>query len=373
MKLHKRKKIFLVGGTRPNFVKIAPLWWGFKNHKKEFDVKIVNVGQHYDYEMSRIFFDEFRLPKPHYTLDILPGSHGSQTGQIIIKFEELLINNIPDLVIVVGDVNSTLAAALVSVKLQVPVAHVESGLRSFDSTMPEEINRILTDRISNMLFVSEPSGLVNLKNEGITDSVYLVGNVMIDSLKNNIKKIKSISTSRELGFKNNDYGVITMHRPSNVDSKQSLKKMIQILQLLTVDRKFVFPMHPRTEKNLISAGLYKKTKSIKNLTIIKSLGYFEFMNLIINSAVVVTDSGGIQEETTWLGIPCITLRENTERPITVATGTNTLTGLNMNLIRKTLKNIKSFNSLAHKPPPLWDGKTAKRIIVLIKKFMNSYT
>jgi len=225
----------------------------------------------------------------------------------------------------------------------------------------------LTDRVSSFLFVSEPSGVVNLKKEGITQGVYFVGNIMIDSLKNNLTEIKRNIILKNIGVNKRDYGIVTLHRPSNVDNKQNLKQIIDILNILTYKRKFVFPVHPRTEKNIKVLGLEKEFRKIKNLVMIKPLGYFEFMNLVINSELVVTDSGGIQEETTWLGIPCITLRENTERPVTITEGTNFLTGLNVRLIKKSLLTISTFKNKSYKPPQYWDGNTAKRIIDIFKK------
>jgi UDP-N-acetylglucosamine 2-epimerase (non-hydrolysing) len=367
---NKKKKIFLVGGTRPNFVKLAPIWRELKKYKNQFETKLIHAGQHYDYEMSQIFLDQFRLPKPDYALNVGSGTHGYQTAQVLIKFEEVLLRDRPDLVIVVGDVNSTLAAALASVKLNIPIAHVEAGLRSFDMNMPEEINRILTDRISNLLFVSEPSGVLNLKNEGITKSVFFVGNVMIDSLVYNLNVINKNNTVEKLNLLGKDFGVVTLHRPSNVDSKNSLKKILTILKLAASERIIVFSIHPRTIKNIESFRLKKQFTSIKNLRITESLGYLEFMNLIVNSKLVITDSGGIQEETTWLGVPCITLRGNTERPVTVTNGTNTITGLDITLFEKALNKTQKFNNKKYKPPKLWDGKTANRIITQIKKFIS---
>jgi len=366
---NKKKKIFLVGGTRPNFVKLAPIWRELKKHKKQFQTKLIHAGQHYDYEMSQIFLDQFRLPKPDYSLNVGSGTHGYQTAQVLIKFEEVLLRDRPDLVVVVGDVNSTLAAALASVKLNIPVAHVEAGLRSFDMNMPEEINRILTDRISNLLFVSEPSGVRNLKNEGTTDSVFFVGNVMIDSLVHNLNLINKNNTTEKLNLLGKDFGVVTLHRPSNVDNKNSLKKILTILKLAASEQIIVFPVHPRTIKNIESFRLEKQFNSIKNLRITESLGYLEFMNLVMNSKLVITDSGGIQEETTWLGIPCITLRENTERPATVKNGTNAITGLNISLVEKALKQAQKSNNKKYKPPILWDGKTAQRIVKKIITFL----
>lgn len=366
--IKNKKKIFLIGGTRPNFVKLSPILREFQNYTSQFQTKLVHAGQHYNYEMSQIFWDQFNLPKPDYSLNVGSGSHGYQTAQILMKLEEIFLNDRPDLVVVVGDVNSTLAAALAAKKLNISVAHVEAGLRSFDMTMPEEINRIITDRISDILFVSEPSGIVNLKNEGIKESVYFVGNVMIDSLISNLDIIKKNTTLEKLELIGEDFDVVTLHRPSNVDNKDTLVKIIQILKIASSGRKIIFPVHPRTLKNIEFFRLKKQFNSIKNLKMTESLGYFEFMNLVVNSKLVITDSGGIQEETTWLGIPCITLRENTERPVTVTNGTNTITGINISLFEKALDQLNKFNNKKYKPPKLWDGKTAQRIVKKIIKY-----
>ena len=357
-----KKSIFLIAGARPNFMKIAPLWHAFQG-PQEYEVQIVHTGQHYDYQMSQVFFEELELPKPHYFLAVGSGSHGEQTGEVLKATEELFTQNPPDLVIVVGDVNSTLAAALSAAKLQVMVAHVEAGLRSFDRTMPEEINRVLTDRISDLLLVSEPSGVDNLGAEGVDLSrVHLVGNLMIDSLKRNLPMIRKRRTAQKLTLKEGGFGLVTLHRPANVDNERSLRRAIEILREAAARLPLVFPAHPRTRKNVSRFGLDGDMAAIENLQVIDPLGYFDFVHLMDASAFVLTDSGGIQEETTWLGVPCITLRENTERPLTVQTGTNTITGLEPEKVRSALREAENFNREQYKPPHLWDGMAAQRVL-----------
>lgn len=366
---NKKYKIVLVGGARPNFMKIAPIWRELIKQKDIFELFIVHTGQHYDYEMSKVFFEQFHLPTPHYYLNVGSGSHAYQTAQIMIAFEKVILELMPNLVIVVGDVNSTIATSLTAVKLNIPIAHVEAGLRSFDRTMPEEINRILTDRISDFLFVSEPAGVENLLREGTEESkIYLVGNTMIDTLSYHFETIRAIQAKNLYNLESHKYCTITLHRPSNVDSKENLQKIADILNEASKYVKLIFPAHPRTTKNIESFGLKHIFDSINDLQIIQPLGYFEFMSLIVDSRFVLTDSGGIQEETTWLGIPCITLRENTERPITITQGTNVITGLDFDKVRQALKRANSFDRGDYTPPPLLDGQASQRIIKILRDF-----
>lgn len=368
---NKKYKIVLVGGARPNFMKIAPIWRELIKQNDIFVPYIVHTGQHYDYEMSKVFFDQFQLPTPHYYLNVGSGSHAFQTAQIMIAFEKVVLQLMPDLVIVVGDVNSTIATSLTAVKLNIPVAHVEAGLRSFDRTMPEEINRILTDRISDLLLASEPAGVDNLLREGTEESkIYLVGNTMIDSLAYHLESIRTIQAKNQYNLESHKYCTITLHRPSNVDSKENLLKIADILNEASKYVKLIFPAHPRTTKNIEAFGLTHIFNSIKDLQIIQPLGYFEFMSLVIDSRFILTDSGGIQEETTWLGIPCITLRENTERPITITQGTNVITGLDFEKVKKALKRANSFDKSDYTPPPLWDGLASQRIIQILRDFFT---
>ena len=367
-----RPRIFLVGGARPNFMKIAPLWHALNQRKDHFETQIVHTGQHYDYTMSKVFFEDLRLPSPDFFLEVGSGTHGYQTAQVLIRFEELLMEHPPDMVIVVGDVNSTLAATLASVKLLIPVAHAEAGLRSFDMNMPEEINRILTDRISTLLLVSEPSGLNNLSAEGVDKGcVHLVGNLMIDSLKNNLQKIRANDTTKKMGLKGQKFGLVTLHRPSNVDTEASLRQSLEILRQGASRGKLIFPSHPRTAKNIKTFGLKEEFESLQNLKIIEPVGYYDFMNLMINSSYVLTDSGGIQEETTWLGIPCITLRDNTERPLTLDEGTNHITGLDISKVCKALDWAENFDASDYSGPKLWDGAAAERVINVISDFFKT--
>ncbi len=370
--MSERPRIFLVAGARPNFMKIAPLWHAMSRRKDHFETQIVHTGQHYDYVMSEVFFENLMLPKPDFFLEAGSGMHGYQTAQVLIRFEELLVKHPPDMVIVVGDVNSTIASTLASVKLSIPVAHVEAGLRSFDMNMPEEINRVLTDRISTLLLVSEPSGLKNLSAEGLdSKGVHLVGNLMIDSVKNNLQKIRACDTTKKMGLQGQKFGLVTLHRPSNVDTEASLRKSLEILREGASRSKLIFPSHPRTAKNISTFGLKEEFESLQNLKIIEPVGYYDFMNLMTNSSLVLTDSGGIQEETTWLGIPCITLRDNTERPLTVDEGTNHITGLDISKVRKALDWAESFKASDYTAPKLWDGAAADRIVNVIDDFFKT--
>lgn len=367
----KRSKVYLVAGARPNFMKIAPLWHVLKRRENKFETQIVHTGQHYDYVMSEIFFRHLGLPKPDFFLEVGSGTHGYQTGQVLMRFEELLIERRPDIVIVVGDVNSTIAVALASVKLGISVAHIEAGLRSFDMDMPEEINRVLTDRISDLLFASEPSGLRNLIVEGVDkEHIHLVGNLMIDSLKHNLREIRADDTAEKMGLKDEKFGLATIHRPSNVDMEPALRQVLAVLLEASKRGKLVFPAHPRTLKNIEKFGLKNEFRSIENLMIIEPIGYFYFINLMIHSSYVLTDSGGIQEETTWLGIPCITLRKNTERPLTIEEGTNRVTGLDLSAVHSALDWAEDFDASAYSAPELWDGDAAERVVSILVNFLG---
>ncbi len=357
------KKVILVVGTRPNFMKAAPLYREFK--KSSVLPILVHTGQHYDYQMSEIFFKELRLPKPKHYLAVGSGSHAVQTAKIMTRFEKVLLEENPKMVIVFGDVNSTLAAALVAKKLLFPVAHVEAGLRSFDATMPEEINRILVDRISDYLFTPSPDADLNLIREGISKkNIYNVGNIMIDSLVSILKKTndsKILNTNNLAGGK---YVLVTLHRPQNVDNKANLSSIITDMEKLPEALKVVFPMHPRTEKNIKKMGI----KISKRITVMKPLGYRDFVALEKSASLVITDSGGIQEETSFLNVPCLTIRPNTERPITISHGTNKLVNYQTlsNEIEKSMKAItKQKRAIS-----LWDGKTAKRISRIILSKLN---
>jgi len=356
-------KIISVVGARPNFIKIAPIDKAFR----KFPVikhMICHTGQHFDEKMSDIFFKELDIPKPDFNLGVGSGSHAEQTAGIMIRFEKVLEAEMPDLIIVPGDVNSTLACSVVASKMGIPVAHVEAGLRSFDRTMPEEINRIITDVLSDLLFVSEESGLANLKKEGIDETkIHFVGNVMIDSLIGYMDKIEESNIHNILGLDKSKYVLVTFHRPANVDNEFKLKELVDFLNALSMKVKVFFPVHPRTMKNIED---YELDKTIsEGLIISEPIGYIDFLALTKNAQLVITDSGGIQEETTFMGVPCITVRNNTERPVTISTGTNLLIGTDLSEVMKAAGLILSGDIKMGRIPPLWDGKTADRIVNII--------
>lgn len=363
------KKIMSVVGARPNFMKIAPINIEFQKYKDKVEHLICHTGQHYDANMSKVFFDELGLPTPDYYLGVGSGSHAIQTATIMMKFEEVLIKESPDLVIVVGDVNSTIACSLVAKKLNIKVAHIEAGLRSFDNSMPEEINRILTDAISDYLFVTEQSGLNNLKNEGVKDDkIFFVGNVMIDSLINNLNKINQSKILDRFSLKRHQYILCTLHRPANVDNRVWLKEIIELLTKYGSQFKILFPVHPRTLSNIESYGI--KSKISNHLILCEPIGYIDFISLVKNSTLVITDSGGIQEEATFLNIQCLTLRENTERPVTIEIGTNQLIGTDINKIDKAVNKVLSGDIKKGKVPKYWDGKSAERICKILVEKLN---
>jgi len=357
---------------------MAPVHKEFKKHKSKILHKIVHTGQHYDKKMSDVFLKELELPEPDIILNVGSKSHAEQKAVIMIEFEKIILKEMPDLVIVYGDVNSTTAASIVSSKIlnskgtPIQIAHIESGLRSFDKSMPEEINRKITDILSDYLFVTEPSGIRNLKKEGIDENkIFFVGNTMIDSLKFYMKKIGSSEILKELCISKDKYALVTLHRPSNVDDKNNFTKILNIfasINKINPDLDIVFPVHPRTFKMIDKFKLRNSFDRIKNLILTEPLGYLDFLKLTCNAKFVLTDSGGIQEETTFLQIPCLTLRENTERPVTSEIGTNVICGLNENLIVKKIKEIESGKFKKGKIPKYWDGDAAKRIVnILMKK------
>jgi UDP-N-acetylglucosamine 2-epimerase (non-hydrolysing) len=349
-------KLIVVAGARPNFMKVAPLMWEIVR-RPDVSARLVHTGQHYDERMSKLFFQQLRIPKPDVDLEVGSGSHAVQTAEVMKRFEPVLTDDPPDAVVVVGDVNSTIACALTSVKLGIPVAHVEAGLRSFDRTMPEEINRILTDSISRWLFVSEPSGIENLRCEGIpADQIHFVGNVMIDTLVACQRQFAEASLA-EVGVPQGEYAVLTLHRPANVDDPATLGELMGAIEVIQRDIPLVFPVHPRTRKALV-AGRFE----LPNVRLVEPLGYLEFMKLMTSARFVLTDSGGIQEETTYLGIPCLTLRENTERPSTVECGTNRLVGNDPKQIVSAAQTLLGPRMNGHRVPELWDGHTAQRIL-----------
>lgn len=359
-------RVIVVAGARPNFIKIAPLIGALKKTGR-FAITLVHTGQHYDEKLSRVFFEELKIPKPDIDLEIGSDSQAGQTAKIMMAFDALLPRLQPNLVIVVGDVNSTLACALTAAKRNIKIAHVEAGLRSLDWTMPEEINRVLTDRLSDFLFCTEPSAVRNLKREGTAaNKIFFVGNVMIDTLLKQRKLAEKSNILQSLNLNGKSYGVITLHRPSNVDERKNLQKFIKIFQKLSLKLPLVFPVHPRTKKNMRAWRI-----SSKKLILTEPLGYLDFLKLMSHSRVMLTDSGGIQEETTILGVPCLTLRENTERPVTVTHGTNQIVGLDEKCIFTAVEKILNKPLVFKRIPKYWDGKAATRIVnILNAKFKN---
>jgi UDP-N-acetylglucosamine 2-epimerase (non-hydrolysing) len=357
----KNVKVFLVAGARPNFMKIAPVYREALKHD-QVQCNIVHTGQHYDYEMSEAFFKDLELPKPHFFLDAGSGSHAVQTAKIMVAFEALCEKEAPDLMIVVGDVNSTLACSVVAKKSLIQVAHVEAGLRSFDLTMPEEINRMVTDCLSDYFFVTEESGRENLLKEGKgKESIHFVGHVMIDNLLYQAKRLdeKTIKefTTYNLKKEHNNYAFLTLHRPSNVDTIEAFSEIAGALNEIAEERAIFFPVHPRTEKMMKQFGM----KLSENIVLLSPLGFKESLFLWKDATVVLTDSGGLQEETTALGVPCVTLRENTERPITIEMGTNVLGGTKKASILKAYEEVMAKDKGTCAVPPKWDGRAAERI------------
>ena len=347
-------------------MKIAPLWHELKA-TEWCEPKIVHTGQHHDVNMSDWFFRDLELQAPDYHLNALTGSHAKVTGSVMMKYEELISNERPDMTIVVGDVDSTIACALTAKKLHIPVAHLEAGLRSFDRTMPEEINRILTDSLSDLLWTPSNDGNENLINEGVSaDRIQLVGNIMIDSLVRVLPKLDAIDLEKVAGLEPKDsYVVVTLHRPSNVDHKESLEKILSVLESLSETETIVFPVHPRTRNNLTKFNLWDRFEGL-GINILEPLSYIDFIALVRNAKVLLTDSGGIQEEASFLSIPCLTLRPNTERPITLTEGTNRLVNLDNALAN--LNEVLSNEVAKRSPINLWDGKTAGRIATNLKAF-----
>ncbi len=358
------KKILSVVGARPNFIKIAPVARALKKYRKEVKHILCHTGQHFDKKMSEVFFEDLKMPKPDFNLGVGGGSHAEQTARIMLEMEKVMTEVKPDLVIVPGDVNSTMAAALVASKMGIPIAHVEAGLRSYDKTMPEEINRIVTDVVSDFLFVTEHSGMHNLRGEGMDDDkIFFVGNTMIDTLDENYDAVEGCDITDRLGLEKERYIVATFHRPSNVDDKGNLEALLETMGRLAGERKLIFPVHPRTRKNIKAFGLDRLIT--KNLLLTDPLGYIDFLSLMRYAELVITDSGGIQEETTYMGVQCITVRKNTERPVTVDVGTNHLVGTGMEKVEKTAMDILGGTTKPGRIPELWDGKAAKRIAAIL--------
>ncbi len=358
-------KIINVVGARPNLPKIAPLMREMRRHP-EIEPILVHTGQHYDERLSDVFFRQMGIPAPDVNLEVGSGSHAAQTAEVLKRVEPVLIEYKPDIVIVVGDVNSTIAVSLAAVKLGIRVAHVEAGLRSFDRTMPEEINRILTDAIADLLFVTEEDAITHLLTEGRPRSaIHLVGNVMIDSVRHFLPIAQKSSIGAELGLVDSQswrrFAVLTLHRPSNVDSVEKLTELMSTIEAVANELPVIFPVHPRTKQRLAESGAIPSPR----LRLIDPLGYLDFLCLLSKATLALTDSGGIQEETTALGVPCLTLRENTERPITISQGTNLLVGTDPAQIISAVRDILAGNSKAGRIPPLWDGKAAERIVEIL--------
>jgi len=366
-------KILSVVGARPNFMKIAPICEGLR--KRGVNHILVHTGQHYAYRMSKLFFEDLGLPKPDMDLGVGSGTHTQQTTEVMMRLEPVLNNMKPSLLIVVGDVNSTMASAITAVKLGIPVAHIEAGLRSFDRTMPEEINRVLTDAISTFHFTTEESANINLRKEGIhEENIFFVGNTMIDTLLKHVERASLSTILGRLGIRPREYGIATLHRPSNVDSRENLQNILEALNEIVEYMPVIFPVHPRTKKqifdfNLNHLVLDDMANGHKGVYMIEPLGYLDFLKLMKDARMVFTDSGGIQEETTVLGLPCLTLRTTTERPVTITSGTNVLVGADRErIVKEAIERLTGFSS-EHSIPPLWDGHAAERIVdVLLNRF-----
>ena len=357
-----------VAGARPNFIKIAPLMAALREHS-EIGQCLVHTGQHYDERLSKVFFDDLHIERPDVNLEVGSGSHAIQTARIMMAFEGVCVERQPDLIVVVGDVNSTVACALVGAKLGIAIAHVEAGLRSFDWSMPEEINRVITDRLSDLLFTTERSANENLHREGVpAERIHFVGNVMVDTLLHHREQAKSLRVPRRLGVTPKNFALLTLHRPANVDSSASLMEILEGIRRIAERIPVVFPVHPRTKGRIDSLGLHAHLGKAR---MIDPLGYLDFLGLMDEAALVLTDSGGIQEETTVLGVPCLTLRSNTERPVTVEQGTNTLIKLDASTIvraaERAIDSTSNSDREPHQIPELWDGKAARRVARIIEE------
>ena len=370
------KKIHLIVGARPNFMKIAPLYKELKKKNNKFQISLIHTGQHYDEKMSKFFFTDLQLPEPDEHLGVGSGTHAIQTAKIMERYETTLFKDRPDLIVVAGDVNSTAACALDAVKLGIPVAHLEAGLRSFDRSMPEEINRVITDAVSDILLTPSQDADENLLNEGISaDKVFFVGNIMIDSLIVYQEKAKESKIRESLRIDDEDFCLVTLHRPANVDNEGNLSTIMHSLQEISKELKVIFPVHPRTRKNLRSNGLEDIIASSPNFILTEPLSYYDFLNLQMNSLLIITDSGGIQEESTYFRIPCLTIRPNTERPITITKGTNKLLNLfQEEIVAESLRVISVMRDdnpyLNREIPELWDGKTAQRVVMVLEDWLD---
>lgn len=369
---HPSVKVMCIVGARPNFIKAAPVIDALKRRPWAI-VTLIHTGQHYSPEMSDLFFDALGLPAPQIDLQVGSGPHGDQTGHIMIRLEPLLHQQRPDLVIVFGDVNSTVGAALCAAKMGIPVAHVEAGLRSFDRTMPEELNRIVTDHLSEFLFTTERSGRENLVQEGLPENkICFVGNVMVDTLLKHVEQARRLQSRRTFGLSSRGYGLLTLHRPSNVDHPHTFKEIMTAINELATDLPILFPCHVRTRERLtVMPELLPPEARGRGIVLLEPLGYLEFLSLMCEARLVLTDSGGIQEETTVLGIPCVTLRQNTERPVTIEHGTNTLAGTSYERIVEAGRAVLGRQSPPRRAPELWDGHAAERIVDVLERHFHA--
>ncbi len=379
MNTTQRFRIFNVVGARPNMMKIAPIIAEMRRHSDLHPV-LVHTGQHYDFAMSQVFLQQLDLGEPDYNLQVGSGTHHSQTAQVIRTFGELVQNDRPDMIVVAGDVNSTVACALVGAKELIPVAHIESGLRSFDRQMPEEVNRVITDAIADLLFTTEQSAARNLMQEGVpSEKIFFTGNVMIDSLVTALAAARRSTILDQLGVRPQKYAVLTLHRPSNVDDPERLQSTLRAISEIAKDIPVIFPIHPRTAGRVSSLRIenirdWSGTAAIgsQGIWTVPPASYLDFLCLMDSSAMMITDSGGVQEETTYLGIPCLTYRDNTERPVTITNGTNRLIGTSpAELVIAAKKALSEKHRNGHVPPPLWDGHAAERIVRVIRNYWNS--
>jgi UDP-N-acetylglucosamine 2-epimerase (non-hydrolysing) len=357
--------VHLIAAARPNFMKVAPLYHALAAADWCKPI-LVHTGQHYDSNMSDAFFDDLRLPKPDFHMGVGSGSHAEQTAGVMVAYEKILLETSPNWVVVVGDVNSTVACSLAAKKLCLPVAHLEAGLRSGDRTMPEEINRLVTDAISDVLWTPSPDGNDNLTHEGVAaERISFVGNIMIDSYELMREQIEKAGTREELKLPQQGYAIVTLHRPSNVDNRETLSMLVETLVDVARDMPLAFAMHPRTRKNLEGFGLLDKLKSAERIIVTEPMSYIRFMSLVREAKLVITDSGGIQEETTYLGVPCLTLRDTTERPITISQGSNKL--VKPEELGDMIASVVDGRWSTGRKPELWDGHTAERIASDIKR------